>query len=84
MKKEFEFVGFNSGDGEEFCFEVDKETFIKITGREPEDFDYANGDWDEEGNFIPDKKSSLRLYPFHLFGYSGKMVKIKLIVEEIE
>lgn len=30
------------------------------------------------------KKSSLRLYPFHLFGYSGKMVKIKLIVEEIE
>ncbi|STO12762.1 Uncharacterised protein [[Flavobacterium] thermophilum] len=27
MKKEFEFVGFNSGDGEEFCFEVDKETF---------------------------------------------------------
>jgi hypothetical protein len=84
MKKEFEFVGFNSGDGDSFCFEVDKETFIKVTGRQPDAFDYVNGDWDENENFIPDKKSLLRLYPDDLFGYLGKMVKIKLIVEEID
>ena len=84
MKKEYEFTALNSGDGESFCFEVDKETFIKITGKQPHDFDYSNYDWDSDGNLIPDKQSPLRLYPETLFGGFMKMVKIKLIVEEID
>ena len=34
--KTFEFKGIPSGDGESFCWDVDKETFIKIKGIEPE------------------------------------------------
>lgn len=84
MKKEFEFVGINSGDGECFCFEVDKETFIKITGREPENLDYADGEWnDSDLDFVPYEDSLIRLYPYFLFGEFGKKVKVKLVVEEI-
>ena len=33
------FKGIKSGDYESFCFDVDKETFIKIKGEEPNKFD---------------------------------------------
>lgn len=36
---EIQFVGIPAGDYECFCWSVDKETFTRITGREPDEFD---------------------------------------------
>ena len=36
--KTFEFIGIPSGDYESFCWDVDKETFKKITGKEPKKY----------------------------------------------
>ena len=33
------FDAIKSGDYSSFCFDVDKETFIKIKGKKPEEFD---------------------------------------------
>lgn len=35
----FRFEGTPSGDDESFCWDVDKETFIKINGREPKEYE---------------------------------------------
>jgi hypothetical protein len=70
MKKEIQFSGIVSGDGESFCFDVDRETFVRITGNEPNEFDiscYNN--------------SLFRLYPNDIFGYNHKKVRIHVILE---
>lgn len=35
----FEFEGIPSGDYECFCWAVDLETFVRITGEQPDEFD---------------------------------------------
>ena len=37
-----EFEGLISGDYEAFCWDVTKETFIRIKNREPDEFDNSN------------------------------------------
>lgn len=87
MKKEFKFTAVNSGDGESFCFEVDRETFRKVMKRDPEDFmDYVKGEFidAEDGTtFKPENENALRIYPDSLFGGFKEKVKIKITVESI-
>ena len=42
MNNTVSFVGIAGGNGESFCWIVNKEDFIKITGREPRKYDYHN------------------------------------------
>ncbi|OPH61864.1 hypothetical protein BC351_01075 [Paenibacillus ferrarius] len=37
--KTFKFKGIKNGDHESFCFDVDKEDFINITGKKPNKYD---------------------------------------------
>lgn len=54
--KEFKFSGIPSGDYECFVFAVDRETFIRITGKKPTKFD--------KNKFL---KSKYNLYPSVFF-----------------
>jgi len=65
-----EFIGTPSGDGECFCWEVDKETFKKITGVNPSVFDYVDVEWErnEQGDIIwKTKGDCIKLYPGNIF-----------------
>lgn len=83
--KTIKFRGTNSGDGEAFCFDVDRETFINVTQREPEDWDnYQSGGFVEQDGglkFIPDDPDKCRLYPYDLFGDSDKQVEVEIRVK---
>lgn len=73
MTKEIEFIGIQSGDYEAQCFDVDKDTFIKLEGKEPKSYDksYFN-------------KGTYRYYPFSgLEIKSGKKYKVSIKIEEI-
>lgn len=61
MRKHFEFEGEPDGDGECFCWNVDRETFVKIVGREPTK-------WDTLFTYDTDEVSGYRLYPSDLTG----------------
>lgn len=69
MIKTIEFIGTLSGDGESACFSVDKETFIRLKGKEPGKYD-ADGD-------------SFRLYPEDILGLEDKKYKFKIEMEEV-
>lgn len=83
--KIIKFRGTNSGDGEAFCFDVNRETFVRIVGREPEDWDdYQSGDFveqDGELRFIPDDPDKCKVYPYDLFGDSDKQVEVEIRVK---
>jgi hypothetical protein len=72
--KEVEFEGIVSGDYEVFCWDVTKETFIKIKGEKP------NPKWDKstfnEGLF--------KIYPNDIMPKKAKKVKVFIRVEVIE
>ncbi|WP_063562917.1 hypothetical protein [Paenibacillus sp. O199] len=82
--KTIKFKAVNSGDGESFCFDVDRETFTLITGREPEDWmDYQSGEYvgqDDELMFVSSDPNKCRVYPNDIFGHSGEEVEIEVKV----
>lgn len=89
--KTYEFIGVPSGDGECFCWEVDVDTFKKVTGREHDGWDYVSCDhkWGKDGNMEFYNLSELvKLYPDHIFSKDtpferyGKL-KIKIEFEEM-
>lgn len=70
-----EFVGYISGDYESFCFDVNREDFIKITGEEPVE---CNQSLFNDGTY--------RIYPTTLFNKissGNNKCRIKISVEEI-
>jgi hypothetical protein len=89
--KTYEFIGKPSGDGESFCWEVDVETFKKVTGEEPEGWDYVSCEhkWDKDGNIEFYNLSELvKLYPDDIFSKNESFerynqLKIKIEYEEI-
>lgn len=60
MSTSIEFKGIPSGDYEGFCWDVDKETFIKIKGEKPNKYDrsYFN-------------KGLYRIYPREFYNQNG-------------
>lgn len=60
--KNYKFQGVPSGDHESFCWDVTKETFITITGEEPDER------WDKSYFY----KGLYRLYPNDLYGFDNK------------
>jgi hypothetical protein len=60
-----QFKGIPSGDYESFCWDVTKEEFIKIKGREPDEFDPA---YFNEGFY--------RVYPDDIFQDSTNLQEI--------
>ena len=70
---EVTFEGIPSGDYECFCWDVDRETFIRVTGREPESYDESSF---HEGLYM--------LYPSTAMGLFDKKHKLgfTLQVEE--
>lgn len=80
MRKIIEFEGLISGDGECFCFNVDRETFIRLMGEEPSIYDYSEFDLNDNGNIVP-KGNKFRVYPGAIFGYDKEKKKIKIEIE---
>lgn len=77
-----EFEAICTGDGESFCWEVDKETYLRIKGWNDElsPFDCAIIDFDENTKVIM-KSDKFRIYPNDIFGLGNeknkKMIKIE-------
>ena len=71
--KTFEFIGIPSGDYESFCWDVDKETFTKITGKEPKKYykSYFN-----EGLY--------RIYPNKFYGFDKPKCKMIINIEVLK
>jgi len=77
----FEFEAIPSGDHECFTFAVDKETFVRITGKEPDKYDKSHFD---EGLYD--------LYPSEIFErdvngemiFGSKKIKVHVTVEREE
>lgn len=86
--KTIKFRGTVSGDGESFCFDVDRGTFISVVKREPEGWDdYQCGEYVEQNGelkFIPGDSNKCRLYPNDLFGYSKEEIEVELKIKTIE
>jgi hypothetical protein len=92
--KTFEFTGMAGGNGECFCFFVDKETYIKICGDESYKFELEHlKSWHEEitkahvsdGISQPEpfvEPIEWPIYPNEFFK-SGNLLKIKIDVEEL-
>jgi hypothetical protein len=95
-KRIIEFIGKNTGDGECFCWDVDKENFIKVKGKEPGIFDYEPYGMVELMDFHKAIKNNdinyvkengfLRLYPDDVFeewdeNNINKKSKIKVKIE---
>lgn len=80
--KIIKFKATNSGDGESFCFDVDRETFISIANREPESsMDYQSGEYIEQDDnliFVPDDINKCRIYPNDIFGGSHEKIEVEL------
>ena len=77
---EVEFRGCCSGDGESFCWEVDKETYLKIKGvSEVDPYDSIITGLDDELNPIA-KSNRFRIYPDDIFGFSDSKKERKIYV----
>jgi hypothetical protein len=76
-----EFEGICSGDGESFCWEVDKETYIRICGWDDDSSPYKCIDIDFDEDLNPVMNSDIfRIYPDNIFGHSNE-VKKKFCIE---
>jgi len=77
VPKTIEFTGVLSGDGEAIWWEVDKDTFTRIAGWLPMEFDRA---YFNNGQYM--------LYPDDLFDtemlLQKKKVKVKIEIMEVE
>ena len=84
----YEFNAVAGGDMECFCFFVDKETFIKLSGEDSYNAELEHlKSWYEECNREPGAEPFVEptewpVYP-HVFFNSGKNLKIKIEVEEL-
>lgn len=69
--KKFTFEGILSGDGECFCFKVDKETWIRINGQQDYDYEiaYQKAACAEIGQEYVEPTHML-LYPGDIFYYN--------------
>ncbi len=81
--KEIEFIGITSGDGECFIFKVDSDTYKKVTGDKPADWDNANMEWDEKLKAYIPVGDLYQLYPENIFGAFGQKLKVKIIFEKM-
>lgn len=70
--------GVVSGDGECWCFLVTRYTYIKVTGRNPSQFD--------TGRSAKGGPYRYRLYPGHLIGFDlgDKVVSLEVKVTELD
>lgn len=83
MKNNYEFEGFAGGDGECFCFFVDKSTYINLCGQE---------EYDTELSYLKEFHNEVRpndpfeepqewpIYPNKFF-ISGHKLKVKIEVD---
>lgn len=74
MNNKIVLEGIASGDYEAFCLDVDKDTFIKLKGKEPSEYDescFNNG--------------LFRIYPESLLNIQdGKKYRINIEFEELK
>lgn len=88
--KKYEFKTEVGGDGECFCFFVDKETYISLVGKEQ---------YEHELNFLKESHKQTQyhntcekfvepvkwpIYPHLFFRSNNKLLKVKIEIEEIE
>jgi hypothetical protein len=74
--KDIEFIGICTGDGECFCWEVDKATYIKIKGWDKEKAIFNCVDVNFQLDYEDMKESNrFRIYPDDIFGFSSKNKK---------
>ena len=69
-----EFNGVPSGDFECFCWEVDLETYMRITGEEPSKFDKSvdcRGDFPDVDEYGLKNNGGYKLYPDDVLQYCG-------------
>jgi hypothetical protein len=67
------FKAIPSGDYECFCFDVDRETFKRLTKHNPNKHDKSTFN-----------KGLYKIYPFHLFGHEDRVLKFSIEVEKEE
>jgi hypothetical protein len=83
MRNTFEFSGVASGDGECFCFFVDKDTYIKLCGQDQYEFELSTlKEFHEECRREEpfEEPQEWPVYP-HKFFVSGHMLNIKIEVD---
>ena len=71
--KAYEFQGISSGDGDSFCWDISKEDFIKIKGKNPNKYDKSM-----------ERKGLYRLYPNDFYGFDDPKCNIKISIEVLE
>lgn len=81
---EFEFI--KSGDYEAFCFDVDKETYLKLRKNHGYENDSNFEDYADKSFF---NKEMYRIYPDDLFrsnftGRKKKKFRVKIEIEEVK
>ena len=83
----FEFDGIPSGDGECFCWDVDKETYIRIRTQNYKDMGYSAEQIEEElQNDLKWDKAVFHkgMYMLHPNDVVGKSVKKHFVIESEE
>lgn len=69
----YEFEGIPSGDCESFCWDVNKETYVKIKNKQPDRFDKSKSN-----------KGLYRIYPDDFYGFDKPNCKMKINIEVIK
>lgn len=69
----FKFEGIPSGDMESFCWDVDKETYVRIKGKEPGKFDKSVS-----------HKDMYKIYPDDFYGFDKPKCKMTINIEVIK
>jgi hypothetical protein len=76
MKRKFTFEGVPSGDCECFCWDVDRETYIRVTGMKPDKYDRGR------------TKGTYKLYPNDIVGFEvferGTKLKVSVSIEGLK
>lgn len=70
--KEYRFKALSSGDYESFCFDVTREDFERITGKQPTKWDKSKFN-----------KGLYRLYPNEFFDEYENEIEIEIRVKEV-
>ena len=79
--EKFEFIGSPSGDGEQFCWDVDFDTFVRIKEEVPTKNDRAiNFDPSDENDLYFD--NLYRIYPDDLF-HNHYEQRVTLVISEV-
>lgn len=70
---DIEFTGIASGDGDSFCWDVDKKTYERLLGEKP-----------RKGKQSIFNNGLYRIYPDDFYGFDNPKCKIKLSIERLE